>query len=55
VFAVRLDAMHKMLDYFFTHFIAQGGIVLENRTNGLSLANLKNSKSRLEYQQFLIV
>lgn len=48
VFAVRLDAMHKMLDYFLTHFIAQGGIILENRTNGLGLSNLKNSKSWLE-------
>ena len=48
VFAMRLDAVHKMLDYFLTHFIAQGGIILENRTNSLSLTNLKKSKSRLE-------
>jgi len=48
VLAVRLDAMHKMLDYFLTHFIAQGGIILENRTNSLSLTNLKDSKSQLE-------
>ena len=48
MFAVRLDAMHEMLDYFLTHFVAQGGIILENRTNSLSLTNLKNSKSQLE-------
>jgi hypothetical protein len=43
-----LDAMHEMLDYFLTHFVAQGGVILENRTNGLSLTNLKNSKPKLE-------
>jgi hypothetical protein len=41
VLAMCFDAVHRVLDHLFIHFIAQGRIVLEDAANCLSFQNLK--------------